>query len=178
MRTRTFRLTDQESNTLQTAYLHCPSADTKTRYQAVRLYGLGYPLVQILDICGCSRTSLMEWCRAFREKGVTALVDHRVGGNHAKLRPHQLEHLKKQLHQYTPAQLLGQRDCVGGGQFWSVRDLAKLFERDYGIVYRSSTSLSNVMARCDFSYQRTAKQYKSRSEAKVLDFEQTLEKKQ
>jgi transposase len=177
MRTRTFRLTDPESNALQTAYLHCPSADTKIRYQAVRLYGLGYPVVQILDICGCSRTSLMEWSRAFRQKGVTALVDHRMGGNHAKLRPHQLEHLKKQLHQYTPGQLLGQRDCVGGGQFWSLSDLANLLERDYGVVYQSPTSLSTLMTRCEFSYQRTSKQYKSRSEAKVLDFEQTLEKK-
>jgi transposase-like protein len=68
MRTRAFRLTEEQANELQAAYSQCHDADTKTRYQAVRLYGLGYPVAQIKDICACSTTSLMEWCRAYREQ--------------------------------------------------------------------------------------------------------------
>src|SRR5438094_964615 len=124
MRTRPFRLSDEQANALQAAYLHCRDADTKTRYQAVRLYGLGYPVEQICDICACTSRSLLRWCRAYREGGLAALLDHRQGGNRARLRPEQIEAVQNQLHRYTPAQLLGRDACTGDGQFWSVGDLA------------------------------------------------------
>jgi transposase len=177
MRTRSFRLTEPQANQLQAAYLHCRNADTKIRYQAVRLYGLGYALAQIKAICGCSTTSLMEGNRAYRQRGPAALVDKRLGGNRARLKPAQLHALQQQWHRYTPAQLLGRQACQGDGQFWTVSDLATLLERDYGVVYQSLTSYRSLLTKCDLSYQRPAKQYKSHSDLKGLDFEQTLEKK-
>ena len=76
MRPRIFCLTDAEATHLQTAYQHCREAAAKIRYQAVRLYGTGYPVAQIGDICGCHPASLLEWARAYRERGLTALLDH------------------------------------------------------------------------------------------------------
>ena len=107
---------------------------------------------------------------------MTALVGRRRGGNRAKLAPEQIEHLMKQLHQYTPAQRLGRDACVGEGQFWSVPDVACLLERDYGVTYQSLTSYRSLLAKCELSYQRPAKVYKSRSQAKVMAFEEGLEK--
>jgi transposase len=176
MRTRTFCLTEPQSNELQAAYLHCQDADAKIRYQAVRLYGLGYALPQILDICGSSRSRLLAWVQAYRQRGVTALLDHRQGGNRAKLTPPQIEALQYQLHRYPPAQLLGKQNCVGDGQFWTVEALASLLERDYQLIFQSPTSYRTLLQKCGFSYQRPAKQYKSHNELKVLDFEQALEK--
>jgi transposase len=177
MRPRRFCLTDAEANELQTAYLHCQHAHAKTRYQAVRLYGTAYPVTQILDICGCSRTSLMEWAQAYRQHGLTALLDHRLGGNRARLSPEQSEAVHIQLHRYTPATLLGKDNCVGEGQFWTIPDLAHLLERDYGVIYQSRTSYQTLLHKCKLSYQRPAKQYKSHSEVKRMDFEERLEKK-
>ena len=177
MSKRIFRLTDDQANELHAAYLHCRNADTKTRYQAVRLYGLGYAVAQIKDICGCSTTSLMEWSRAYRDHDVSGLLDHRKGGNHARLKPAQIEAIHNQLHTYTPAQLLGNERKSADGQFWNIADLAVLLERDYGVVYQSPTSLRTLLHRCDLSYQRPAKQYKSHNEDKVMVFEETLEKK-
>ena len=108
MATRHFQLTPEQSNALQTAYLPCQDADTKIRSQAVRVYGSGYPLVQIIHITGCSRTSLMDWCRLYPEQGLAALVDHRLGANSAKLTPDHSEAIQQRLHRYTPAQRLGQ----------------------------------------------------------------------
>ena len=176
MRTRTFCLTKQQANQLQAAYLHCQDADAKIRYQAVRLYGLGYSVPHILDICGSSRSRLLAWTQAYRERGLTALLDHRQGGNRAKLTPDQIETVQNQLHRYTPAQLLGQDACVGGGQFWTVEDLAALLERDYAVTFQSKTSYRTLLAKCEFSYQRPAKQYKSHNALNVIDFEQALEK--
>ena len=177
MRKRTFHLTAPEANALQAAYLHCQEANTKTRYQAVRLYGRGYPVPEILDICGCSHTSLLEWSRAYRKGGAPALVDQRAGGNRARVTPMQIEEIQATLHRYTPAQLLGPDACQGDGQFWRVAEVATLLRRDYGGVYQSDTSYRNLLTKCDFSYQKPSKQYKSRSPFKVMEFEEQLEKK-
>ena len=175
MTTRSFRLTEADANALQEAYRHCQDALAKTRYQAVRLYGTGYSMAQITDICRCSTRSLLNWTQAYQQRGLTALLDHRLGGNRAKLKPEQIEAVQNQLHGYTPAQLLGKEAC--GGQFWTIPDLARLLERDYGVTYQSRTSFQTLLQKCGLSYQRPAKQYKSHSETKLMDFEEVLEKK-
>ena len=179
MRTRGFCLSEAEANELQAAFRHCRNPDTKIRYQAVRLYGLGHPVPQILDICGCNRRSLLQWSSAYREGGIAALVDQRTGGNRAKLKAHQIQRLHRILHQFTPAQLLGKDQCSGAGEgtFWSVADLASLVQREYGVLYQSSTSYYSLLAKCAMSYQRPAKLYKSHSAAKLMAFEESLEKK-
>lgn len=177
MRQRTFHLEEASANALNAAYLHCTDPNTKTRYQAVRLYGQGYSTVQVQDICGCSRSSLMNWTRDYQEHGLTALVDARRGGNRARLSGEQLEALQTQLHRYTPAQLLSKDKCQGDGQFWSVPDVAALLARDYQVVYQSLTSLRTLLRTCEMSYQRTEKQYKSHNATKLMEFEEQLEKK-
>jgi transposase len=49
-------------------------------------------------------------------------------------------------------------------------------ERWYGFNYQSRSSYHRYFDLCGFSYQRTAKVYKSRSEARVAEFEAQLEK--
>ncbi len=177
MNTRSLRLTQAEADELQEAYRHCQNPITKTRFQAVRLYATGYCVKQIEDICGCTARSLLNWTRAFQQGGLAALLDHRRGGNRARLKPEQIEALQNKLHGYTPAQLLGRDQCNGDGQFWTPPDLARLLEREYGVLYQSRTSYQTLLQKCGLSYQRPAKQYKSHSEAKLMDFEEMLEKK-
>jgi len=55
------------------------------RYQAVWMYAKGYHVAEILEINGCSRMSLMNWCRAYREAGPEELEDQPTGSNNAKL---------------------------------------------------------------------------------------------
>ena len=153
MAKRKFALTTEQDNELKAAYNQCRNSLTKIRYQAVRLYGTGYQVEEIENISGCSRPSLMEWCRAYRQLGVAGLVDKRRGGNRAFLTPSELEQVQHQLETYTPYQLL-EAECYGDGQFWTVPDLAKLVEREYGIRCNSATSYRLVFHRCDISCQR------------------------
>lgn len=176
MRPRTFRLSEAEALALHSAYLHCQHAESKIRYQAVRLYGLGYCVPQILDICGGGRCTLMDWVAAYQKGGLPALLDARQGGNRARLRADQIEAISNQLHTYTPTQLLGKAGCRGEGQFWSIADVARLLKRDYDIVYDSPTSYRSLLTKCGLSYQRPAKQYKSQSAQKIQEFEELLEK--
>ena len=100
MSQRTFHLNPAEIAELQVAYHQCTHARTKIRFQAVRLYGTGYSVEQIQDICSCVRSSLLEWVAVYRDRGITALLDHRCGGNRARLTPPQREAVQKQLHTY------------------------------------------------------------------------------
>src|SRR5512141_2923378 len=123
MAKRKFKLTEAERKELLRAYRVCQDAATGTRYQAVRLYGEGYAEKEIEQITGCSRTSLMEWCRAYRADPSQGLVDKRLGGNRAKLGRLQIEELQQVLYQYTPKERLGSRASTSTGQFWTVEDL-------------------------------------------------------
>ena len=176
MAKRKFTLTEAERKELLQAYRNCKDAATRTRYQAVRLYGEGYPVEEIMQITGCSRTSLMEWCRAYRGDHSQGLVDKRAGGNRAKLSKLQIEALQQMLHQYTPKERLGPKANTVNGQFWSVEDLALIVREKYGVEYQSRTSYSQLLHVCGFSYQKTEKVFKSRRESKVADFEEQLEK--
>lgn len=176
MAKRKFELTEQERKELLQAYRQCNDANTRTRYQAVRLYGEAYSVKEIEGITGCSRASLMEWCRAYRQDASQGLIDKRAGGNSAKLSQYQIEDLQQRLHQYTPRELFGAGTTTADGQFWTVEDLAKVVQVQYGVEYKSRTSYISLLALCGFSYQKTEKIFKSRSEAKVADFEEQLEK--
>ena len=176
MAKRKFILTKAEQKELLHAYRLCKDAATLTRYQAVRLYGEGYPEAEIEQITGCSRTSLMEWCQAYREDHSQGLIDKRVGGTRAKLSKLQLEELQQMLHQYTPKERLGTKASSVEGQYWSVEDLVQVVRERYGVEYKSHTSYTNLLSLCGFSYQKTEKIFKSRSQTKVADFEEQLEK--
>ena len=171
-----FKLTEEERKELLRAYRTCKDADTRTRYQAVRLYGEGVSEVDIEQITGCSRTSLMEWCRAYRADPSQGLVDKRLGGNRAKLSHLQVEELQGLLHQYTPQERLGPKAATGTGQFWTVADVALVVRERWGVEYQSRTSYLRLLRLCGFSYQQTANVFKSHSELKVADFEEQLEK--
>ena len=176
MAKRKFILTEEERKELLQAYRSCKDAGTRTRYQAVRLYGEGYLEEEIEQITGCSRTSLLEWCRAYRADHSQGLVDKRVGGNRAKLSPLQIETLQQLLHQYTPKERLGSKASTLDGQYWNVEDLAWIVREQYGFEYQSRTSYAHLLQVCGFSYQKTEKVFKSRSEMKAADFEEQLEK--
>jgi len=176
MAKRKFTLRAEEQKELLHAYRTCKDAGTRRRYQAVRLYGAGSTEAEIEQITGCSRTSLMEWCRAYRADPLQGLVDKRVSGNRAKLSKLQIEEVQQLLPPYTPQERLGSRASTSDGQFWTVEDLALVVRERYGVEYRSRTSYNRLLHLCGFSYQKTEKVFKSRSATKVADFEEQLEK--
>jgi transposase len=177
MAKRKFHLTDAQEQALIQAYSQCLDGATRTRYQAVRMYGTHYPLAEILKLTRCSTTSLMEWCQAFTQSGTTGLVDGRLGGNSAKLTAEQRAEIELRLHQYSPHDLFGTMTHTPDGQFWTVEDLQQALKQWYGVEYDSRTSYLNLFHACGFSYQRPAKVFKSQRPAQMMEFEEQLEKK-
>jgi transposase len=102
MRKREFKVNEAAVKALQGAYHNSDEALARIRLQAVRLYGPGYRVEEIEQICGCSRPSILGWCRDSRRDGIAGLLDQRRGGNAARLKPLQLEELQALLHGDTP----------------------------------------------------------------------------
>lgn len=176
MNKRQFTLTSEQEKELEIAYDYGEDANTRTRYQAVRMYGKGYPVKEINELCRCQVRSLLAWCRRYQSEGISGLVDKRNGGNRAQLSEWQKEALRQLLHQYRPNQYFSQEVCAGKGEFWDVPLLAQVVQAKYGVVYKSQSTYRALFAECEFSYQHTTHQYKSHNEFKVLEFEEQLEK--
>ncbi len=173
---RKFKLNDQQVGALWRAYDACREGETRTRYQAVRLYGTAHALQTIREVTGCSESSLRAWVRTYRTDGLNGLADHRSGGNSAKLTPDQRQELEARLQQFTPHQLLGAHTHSATGQFWTVEDLQDVLRRWYGVEYQSRVSYYNLLHACGFSYQRTEKVFKSQRPAELAAFQESLEK--
>lgn len=176
MAKRQFQLNRAQINELIAAYNKTTDGATRTRFQAVRLYGTGYSVKEIVEIAQCSRSSLMGWRQKYLAQGVAALADHRAGGNSRKLTLEQIADLSERLRLYPPRALFGSEAATSEGQFWTVEDLQRAVDRWYGVSYQSRTSCLTLFARCGFSYQRPARVYKSRREADVAAFEEAVEK--
>src|SRR5262245_10932745 len=129
MAKRRFKLSEKQEKELINCYSSSKEALVRTRSQAVRLYGQGYEVQEIMRISGCSRTSLMEWIEKYQKAGVEGLQDHRLGGNSAKLSPEQQRELAERLRSYTPRQLFGPECYSPDGQFWTVPDLQQVLQR-------------------------------------------------
>jgi transposase len=177
MAKRKFTISELQEQALVKEYQQSKDGPTRTRCQAVRMYGSEYGIPEIANLTGCSRTSLMEWCRAFSEQGISGLHDKRLGGNRAKLSAQQREELKIKLNDYTPGQLFGPQAAAPTGQFWTVEDLRQALLRWYGVEYCGRNSYTQLLGQCGFSYQHPAKVYKSHNQEKVAEFDELIEKK-
>ena len=174
---RQFKLKREEIEELVQAEQAIDDATTRMRFVAVRLYGSGEDEAKIEEVTRCSRRSVIRWCRRYHTGGVAGLLDRRVGGNHRLLQPEQIEAVRALMQRYTPRQVFGgEAGACHNERFWNVVDLRRLVERDYGVVYRHTSSYHDLLKTSGMSYQRTQRYYKSRRERDKVDFEEQLEK--
>src|SRR6266581_511466 len=121
---------------------------------------------------------MMDWCRAYRARGVDGLQSHWQGENALKLSRAQRADLKARVNAYRPDQVLSAELRISQGQFWTVSDLKVVVKHWYGVTYQSATSYQTLFHECCFSQQQTENQYRSRpAELTIADFEAALEKK-
>jgi transposase len=178
MATRKFILTKPESQELRQVEAQTKNVREMKRLQAVRMYGEGYPTKEIEDVVGCSWRALMEWCRSYRENGISGLMSKYDGQNAAKLTREQRANLKGRLRQYRPDQVIAADIRIEQGQFWTVSDLKIVVKQWYGVSYQSDNSYRNLLHQSGFSLRRPEGRYRSRpDDLTIADFEAELEKK-
>ena len=180
MAKRTFHLSEKEEKAFRQREDECRDTAEMKRLQAVRLYGNDRTVSDIMDVTGCTESSLRRWVGHYREKGLIGLrTDYSARSqNGCKLSLGQQVDLQQRLQQYRPDQVLSPEIRMSSGKFWTVSDLAIAVEEWYGVTYKDHGSYRHLLHRCGFSYQKTEKVYKSRpSEAEIARFEDELEKK-
>jgi transposase len=170
-------LMPEEDQKLLLAFTECKDGEMRTKIQAVRLYGNNVPIVEITNLTGLPRRTINRWYSRYLRLGLSGFVDNRQGGNNTYLTEEQIQDLAEKLNQYRPVDLLGlEKVATADGLFWSVPDLQKAVKQWYGVEYKTAASYHRLFRICDFSYQRTAKVFRSRSEMKVAEFEEMVEK--
>ncbi len=177
---RQFQLTDEQVQELKGYESRSKRTDELKRLQAVRLYGTGRKLSDIMEIIGCGESSIRIWAMEYMRLGITGLLSHynKSSQNARKLSIEQEQDLCEKLRKYRPDQVLPEGEWSGTGQFWTVEDVKGVVTIWYGVSYRDVSSYRNLLHRCGFSYQKTEQVYKSRPSAvDVADFEAELEKK-
>jgi len=179
MTNRQFHLNDKQVNELKRYEHQARRPDEFKRLQAVRLYGTGRALADILEIVGCGESSVRIWAMQYSQYGVAGVLSHYGNScqNARKLSIEQEQDLREKLTVYRPNQVLSKEACRGTGEFWTVEDVKSVVSRWYGVTYRDVSSYRNLLHRGGFSYQKTEQVYKSRpSEIDVANFEAELEK--
>ena len=171
-------LEPEEDQKLLLAFTECKDGEMRTKIQAVRLYGNNMPVAEITNLTGLPRRTINRWYSRYLRLGFSGFVDNRRGGNNTYLTDEQIQDLARKLNQYRPVDLLGlEKVATADGLHWSVPDLRQAVKQWYGVEYKTAASYHRLFQKCDFSYQRTAKVYRSRSEIKVAEFEEMVEKK-
>jgi len=178
MAKRQFVLDEAEQNALRRAEGQAADVRELKRLQAVRLYGSGSAVSEIVELTGCSWRALMDWCAAYRANGAGGLKSKWQGGNALKLSRAQRADLKTRLDAYRPDQVLETDVRISQGQFWTVSDLKIVVTRWYGVTYGCRDSYVRLLHECRFSQQQTEPVYRSQPDQQtVADFEARLEKK-
>lgn len=173
MATREFVLNERAVQELERAEHATKQVDELRRMQAVRLYGTGVGIAVIQQVAQASERTVRRWVARYKEAGINGLRERWQGGNNRKLTVEQRSELKAKLQQYRPVDLQ-----ISQSRYWTVSDLQTALESWYGVVYREGDSYQALLHESGFSYQRSAKVYRSKpSAADVAQFEAELEKK-
>jgi len=173
MRTRALRLTEAEVAALKQAEQETKRPSELRWMQAVRLFGSGMAVEQVMEVTGLSERTIQRQAARFREEGIAGLRERRVGGNRALLTDQQRAELAAKLHQYRPVDLK-----VSERIYWTVSDLAVVVEQWYGVVYKALDGYYDLLHASGLSLQRSTKVYRHRpSAAALVEFEAELEKK-
>jgi transposase len=170
---RQIQLSEQEIGQIRQAESQTRDVHELKRLQATRLYGSGVGLKGIMHIVGCGESTIRQWAMAYRARGIEGLRSQWKGGNANKLTDEQRALVKERLQQYRPVDL-----HLSQAVYWTVSDLQVAVEAWFGVRYKEVDSYQALFHVCGFSYQRTAKVYRSRpNAAQVAEFEIQLEKK-
>ena len=173
MRTRALRLTEEEVMALKQAEQQTKRPSELRWMQAVRLFGSGMAVAQVVEVTGLSERTIQRQAARFREAGVEGLRERRAGGNRVLLTREQRAEIGERLRQYRPVDLK-----VSQREYWTVSDLAIVVEQWYGVVYKAVDGYYDLLRASGFSLQRSAKVYRHQPGAVALaQFEAELEKK-
>ena len=173
MAKRAFELSEAEIGKFRQAEGQTRDVQELKRLQATRLYGSGVSLSEIMRLVGSGESTIRQWAMRYKAGGLAGPRSQWKGGNANKLSAEQRAMVKEKLHQYRPVDLHLSRHS-----YWMVSDLQVGLQQWCGVRYKDEDSYHALFRACGFSYQCSAKVYRSQpSPAEIAAFEADAEKK-
>jgi len=140
MQRRRFSLDEKEVARLRQREAETRNVRELRRLQAVRLYGSGVELADIVDTVGQGERSIWRWVSDYRRDGLSGLRPGWAGQNASKLSAAQRAAIKRKVENYRPDQIVPRDVRVSQGQFWTVSDLQVAVKTWYGVEYGCADS--------------------------------------
>jgi transposase len=116
------------------------SVRTAQRLLAIRDIMLGRSRQWVCEQYGISRENLRHWVSWYNEEGIAGLKDGERAGRPPKLNQEQMASLQARIS--LPPDI--GKDGIGR---WRAADVQRLLQREYGVEYRSLTSVCNLLHR-------------------------------
>ena len=171
--TRKFHVNEVAIDALKQAEKATKKSSELRRMQAVRLYGGGQAVRQIIEVTRMGTRNIVDCVGGYREQGLAGLYDYQQKGNRTLLTDDQRRDLAGKLHQYRPVDL-----NLSPREYWTVSDLAVASSSGTGGVYKHRDGYIRILHRSGFTCQCSTKVYRHKPSASVLlEFEAQLEKK-
>src|SRR5215470_12211980 len=106
MAKRQFELDETELRQLRAREQQTERVAELKRLQAVRLYGSGLGMAQLVNMVGCAESSIREWVQDYKREGLVGLASHYAHSaqNASKLTAAQRTEVHARLHEYRPDQ--------------------------------------------------------------------------
>lgn len=154
MAKRKFHLTPEEieeiSNTLAVAQ---PNPGYH-RLEAILAYHLGEKWASLTKRFHCSRSTLYQWCKTYRQHGRDVLVIRAHGRSVARLTSSQLADLAAKVRAHRPRDIFHD-SAASNNDHWTAKDLFRAIKLWYGVVYKSPATYYGLLSRLDCGEPRS-----------------------
>src|SRR3954463_11027366 len=137
---KTIQSTPQQRNDLSDRRRHAQDRRGFQRPSAVRWSDAGRSREEIAQLVGVSTRQVGQWLRIFRNKGLDQLCTLHYQGDPGRLRPAQVERLKRE---------------IATGVFHNAEQVRTWVEATFGVAY-SATGIKDLLRRIGASYHKVS----------------------
>src|SRR5688500_16817574 len=137
---KTIRLTPQQRHDIGERRRHAPDRRIYQRLSAVLWSDQGRTREEITDLLGVSTRQVGQWLRIFRNKGLDELCTLHCQGDPGRLRPAQVDQLKRE---------------IASAAFHNAEQVRTWVEATFGVAY-SISGLKDLLRRVGASYHKVS----------------------
>src|SRR3954447_10379712 len=137
---KTIDLTPQQRKDLEERRRHAQDRRIYQRLSAVLWIDAGRTREEVAQLVGVSTRQVGQWLRIFRNKGLEPLCTSHYKGDPGRLRPAQIEQLRRQ---------------IATGVFHNAEQVRTWIETTFGVIY-SATGVKELLRRIGASYHKVS----------------------
>ena len=134
------------------------------RRKAIALLQRGHRVNETARLVGVTPGAITQWRQAYEQQGEAFFEAHRPPGRVCCLSEKQIDRLKKQL-------LKGARQNGYRTELWTLRRIAEVIEKHFGITYDPS-SVWHILQRMGWSCQKPEKRARERDQEALAGWRQ------